>query len=547
MRPSVFAEKNLMINSNIPFSFKGREYFIPIYDSADRVELFRTGRQCGKTTFLANRIITRALSIPSIQILYEAPRKEQSSMFSYQKLRPILEFSPRIRPWLKLTSTGEITDIAVEKMRCFKSGAFVKLSSTFNGADRDRGMSINDLYIDEVQDQYKEDIEVLAEGLSASIIPPYMVYAGTPKTESNFIEQLWKDSKQIMWYVRCDRCNTWQVPGEIDIEKSFQEKGLLCYKCEKPLNMLNGRWVARRPVAKFNGWHIPQTMRLVPKMPGSLPWKDEFGQHGIFDKYKNYEPKRFYNEVLGFPYDTADKPLALHDIKNASYTNIHKQEKWDERYFMIPVVMGIDWGRNNKNHTVVSISSFYNDMPVLLYMRKFSGAEADPEKTARIILEIYKKFNCTTAFCDNGMYYHYQYEMAKAFGNDFIDKNFNFVQYGGWRKELVIKVRGNRDRKLLWIVSRNDLLQLFVQHIKQRKLGFYNFQEFVNENFHNDYLAMGYEVRETKDRGETLFFQNSKDAEAPTDCFHSHFYSWFGLNVSVTGRLKFYISDDKNI
>ena len=76
---------------------------------------------------------------------------------------------------------------------------------------------------------------------------------------------------------------------------------------------------------------------------------------------------------------------------------------------------------------------------------------------------------------------------------------------------------------------------------------FYNFQEFVNESFHNDYLAVGYEVRETKDKGETLFFQNSKSAEAPTDCFHSHFYSWFGLNVSVTGRLKFYISDEKSM
>lgn len=547
MRASTFTEDYLMINSSLPFNFKGREYFRPVYDSVDRVELFRTGRQCAKSTFLSNRIITRALNTPFIQILYEAPKKEQSSIFSYQKLRPTIEFSSKIRPWLKVTTTGEVADIAVEKLRCFKSGAFVKLSSTFNGADRDRGMSINDLYIDEVQDQYKEDVEVLAEGLSASNLPPYMAYAGTPKTESNYIETLWKDSKQIMWHARCDSCNTWQVPGEFDIEKSFKEAGLMCYKCERPLDMLNGRWVARRPDAKFNGWHIPQTMRLVPKMLGGLSWKDEFGQLGIYDKYKNYEPKRFYNEVLGFPYDTADKPLSLGDIKNTCFESVRKQTEYDERYFMFPIIMGIDWGRNNKNHTVVSISSFYNDQPTLLYMRKFSGAEGDPERTAKIILDIYKKFHCTAAFCDNGLYWHFEPALKKVFGNDFIDRNFNFVAYGGWRKELVQKVRGNKDRKLLWNVSRNDLLHTFVMNIKQRKIAFYNFQDFTSENYHNDYLAVGYEIRETKDKGETLFFQNSASSEAPTDCFHSHFYSWFGLNVSVVGKMKFFIADEKDM
>jgi hypothetical protein len=288
-------------------------------------------------------------------------------------------------------------------------------------------------------------------------------------------------------------------------------------------------------------------MRLVPKMPGSLQWKDEFGQHGIYDKYKNYEPKRFFNEVLGFPYDTADKPLTVVDIKNASYPSIKKQLTYDERYCMIPVVMGIDWGRNNKNHTVVSITSFYDGKPVLLYMRKFSGAESDPERTAKIILEIYKKFNVTTAFVDNGMFWHYEPELRRVFGNEFIDRNFNFVQYGGWRKELIVKVSGNKTRKLLWTVSRNDLLHLFVMNIKQRKLGFYNFPEFSEENLHSDYIAVGYEIRETKDKGETLFFQNSASSDAPTDCFHSHFYSWFGLCVTVPGNLKFYLQEDKNM
>lgn len=547
MKPSTFAERFLYAMPGLPFSFVGREYFKPIYDSNSQIELFKTARQCAKSTFIANRIITRAVSIPGLQVLYEAPRKEQSSTFSYQKFGTILQYSPDLKPFLTTTKGGKIDGMAIQRYTCFKTGAFVKLSSTFNGADRDRGISINDLYIDETQDQHEKDVVILEEGLSASNIDPYEAFAGTPKSENNYIEKLWKKSKQIVWTVRCDACNTWQLPGEYDLEKTFAPTGLLCQKCERRINVQNGRWVARNPQAEFNGWHISQIMRLVKGMKGSLKWKDPFGRLGVYDKYKHYPPDKFHNEVLGFPYDKADRPLVSRDLKNIANENLPMQKEFSHRHFMYPIVMGIDWGLNNNSFTSVSISCFTGDKPILLYMRRFEGSESDASITAKIIATLCNRYKVSHVFCDNGFFWHYETEMKKILGNDYVDKNFNFIQYGGFRKELILKVVNNKDRKLLWQVSRNEIMNLFLQQIKQKKVGIFNYEEFTKNNFQDDYLSVSYEIRENKDRGEFLFFQTSGDVDAPTDCFHAHLYSWLGLQLVVPNKMKFFIEDDRKL
>lgn len=548
IKASDFASNYLNINYKIPFKFKHREYWIPIYDSSSQRELFKTGRQSAKSTFLANRIISRASTMNGLQVLYEAPRKDQSDNFSYQKLMPIVNSSEKLRPFLKMTSTGIIDGVAVRKYTCFKTGAFVKLSTTYNGADRDRGLSINDLYIDEVQDQLDSDINILAEGLSASNIPYYLAYAGTPKSESNFIEKLWKKSKQNVWMIRCDACNTWQLPGREHLEKSFRPEGLLCAKCERQLNMLNGVWISENPTGEFNGWHITQLMRLVPDMPGGVKWKDPYGAMGIYDKYTDPDMTRakFMNEVLGFSYDSAEKPLQMADIKAMANPDMVKQEEYDPIKNMYPVVMGIDWGNNNKSYTVISISVLYKDIPHLVHMKKLTGAEADPVITVKIIKELYKKFECATMFVDNGMVYHTIHELRRQFGEDWVNNNINFVQYLGPSRDdkIVKKKTRHKERKRLFLVHRNEIMQLFISNIKQRKIATYNFPEFQKDKFYEDYLAVSYETRE-RDGGESLFFMNSSNTESPTDCFQSHLYSWLGLLIN-TNKLKFYLTDEED-
>src|SRR5574343_181442 len=51
-----FVSKLLYLNGS-PFSFKGREYLSPIYNSTDNNILLKTSRQVEKTTFLGNNLV----------------------------------------------------------------------------------------------------------------------------------------------------------------------------------------------------------------------------------------------------------------------------------------------------------------------------------------------------------------------------------------------------------------------------------------------------------------------------------------------------------
>lgn len=537
--PAKFAETFINLDSSRNFSFKGREYFIPIYNSNASTELFKTGRQCAKSTFLGNRIITRASVYPNLQVLYVAPKSDQSKTFSRQKLTPIVTQSPRLKPFLKLSSTGTVEDKNVFNFYCFKTEAYVKLSTTYNGVDRDRGISINDLYIDEVQDQLKEDIDILAEGLSASATDKYMAYAGTPKSFGNFIEKLWKESKQIVWLMKCEGCNDWQFPS---VEKNIKQEGLVCRKCGKRLNVLNGEWVSLNRKGRFNGWHISQLMRLVKGMPGSLGWETEEGLHGIWDKFKRFTPEKFHNEVMGLSYDSATIPLTYENLRKCSFSSLKKQDKFDSTFFTRPIVMGIDWGQNTNNHTVISVSILYQDRPTIIYMRRLEGGEADPFITASIIKDIWLKFECTEMFADNGLFWPFEKAMRDVFGNAIINEKLNLIYYYQNDEKLIVKSKITKKR--LFKVSRNDAMNLYVNSIKQKKVGIYNFDEFIAENFHDDFLAVGYETRHSKDRGERLFFLSSRDSASATDAFHSGLYSWLGV-MMLAKKIKWYYHDEK--
>ena len=545
IKPSTFTENYINLNRNFSFSFKGREYFKPIYDSNANVELFLTGRQCAKSTFLVNRMIARGALLEGRQILFEAPRERQSKQFSKQKLRSILINSPKLKPFLTLNSKGGIEGMSILQYECFKSGASITLSTTYDGGDRDRGASMHDLYVDETQDQLEEDITVIAESLSAAT-DPYMAWAGTPKSHANYIEQLWQRSKQIYWKIRCEGCGKWQLPGDpdrsIELHKVITPKGLLCEKCEKKIDVLNGLWVEKNSSGTFNGWHISQLMRLVKDIPGSIQWTTPEGIYGIYDKFKYYTPAKFYNEVLGFSYDSSEKPLKFSDLKNISLNERVMAQEFDPSYFLYPVIMGIDWGRNNVNYTVVSISVLYKGYPHLVYMRRLNGAESDPKITTKIIKELYRKFSCKAVYCDNGMFWHYEHEIRNLLGNDFVNNNFNFCHY--WQDSKFNVRKSFKNKKRLWKVSRNEVMNLFINHIKQKLYTIFNFKQFTDEKFHMDFLSVGYEVRSSKDKTDTLFFMTSGEGGSPTDCFHSALYGWLGLLIE-SNKLKWGIDDSE--
>lgn len=116
---SEFAEAFLEIKRK-QFSFDGYQFFRRIYDTGARGMVLKTARQVAKSTTIAAKMIMWACSIDAFNCLYVAPTENHISMFSKQKLTPLLA-SPFIKKhyfsrnkvdqafYKQLTTTSDIT------------------------------------------------------------------------------------------------------------------------------------------------------------------------------------------------------------------------------------------------------------------------------------------------------------------------------------------------------------------------------------------------------------------------------------------------------
>ena len=84
--PSQLTEMLFPVDSGTKFSFKDREYWLPIYDSPLSKLLVVSSRQAEKSTFQKNKILTKLIMKKKIPILYAAAYTQQVKDFSRVKI-----------------------------------------------------------------------------------------------------------------------------------------------------------------------------------------------------------------------------------------------------------------------------------------------------------------------------------------------------------------------------------------------------------------------------------------------------------------------------
>jgi hypothetical protein len=139
---SDFVASLLHLNGE-PFSFSGRDYLLPVYNSPDRNILLKTARQVEKSTFLGNYLSVNAAVKAYNKALYVSPSHSQTRQFSNEKLKPSIEQSPLIKKYLQDSS---VSQQVFEKS--MTNGSIIFLRSAFRTADRTRGISAADLCYD---------------------------------------------------------------------------------------------------------------------------------------------------------------------------------------------------------------------------------------------------------------------------------------------------------------------------------------------------------------------------------------------------------------
>jgi len=509
LRPSYFAEAILKLNGK-PFSLKGREYLRKVHDSNYKSVILRTARQVEKSTTLAVHMLTRALLIPYFTALYISPSSKQTRAFSAQKLNPFISTSDFIQRYYVDSSC---TDRVFEKS--FTNGSRIILDYVFQTPDRVRGISADALYLDEIQDIMSEHVPVIEETLAHSD-KKWRIYAGTPKRYQNTIENYWRRSSQTEWVVKCDHCGHWNVLGE----KNVQKKGLSCARCGELLNVRHGEWVNGKRDFEFKGIRISQL---------TVPW---MSWEEIWRKYRDYPISKFYNEVLGLPYEDASRPLTFDELV-AVCENRPMLQSYDPAMFRgEPLYMGIDYatGTGENAFTVVVIGGFIGEYFKVVYAKRYKGIEADLSYVVEDLARLAQKFRVARIGADWGV--------GSGGANQFLRKRVNT---GGEERVVEFYYSSNQRELIKWdwrgykyILNRTEAMSLVFTRIKDGKITFPRWSEW--EPFGQDFLNI---YQDFSDVSQKVFYDHEEGY--PDDTFHATLYAYF-IGMMDKGMLDRYIS-----
>lgn len=495
VKPSFLASKIIHLDgSNL--SLAGRDYLLPIYDSGYKNIILKCGRQVEKSSSLRHIALTRSVAKPFLRSLYVSPSQSQTSDFA-KELEKLIEGSPYIKQHF---TSNSLVNQMLEKQ--FTNGSTMKLRSAYLTADRCRGISVQDLYIDEIQDFLMHNLPVIEECQSHFPNEARRVYSGTPKSFNNPIETIWKDSSQNEWLVKCSGCNYHNNLG-ID---NIGSEGLICSKCGKMINSQDGFWVSHKPKALFQGFRISQLM-----VPFSA-W------HKIIEKFERYSTAKFHNEVLGLSYDSSEVPITEREMFEASDKNFPMMQSKTQKYASYPMFMGIDWGTSEeqKSKTVVTVGFFRTpNLFQYVYCKKFGEREKDPLYQLEEIIKIFGRFKCQLVCCDFG-FGHVQNKILQ----DRI----------GYDKVVVVCYSQNQKQNVTWnktanmfVVSKPKLMSNVFSGVKLGTIKFFRWEDMLETNLKDDWLNISTEYDE---RSRTTKYIHGQGY--PDDGFHSCLYSRFG-------------------
>ena len=516
VKPSLFAESVYLLNGK-KFRLTNRHYLKPIYDAKIEEGLLMCGRQVEKSTTFSVHMANYTLMVPFFQGLYFAPLTDQVGVFSKSRLGRLYEDSQKNFVKKNFMGPGYANNV-FEKQ--FKNGSVNYLKHCYEYGDNIRGISVNGIWGDEIQDIHIDAIPVIKEAQSHAYESGAGMkltwYSGTPKTFSNTIQQYWDRSTQNEWVIKCPHCGKYQILGV----KNMTPNKYICTKCKMEIpteSRINGQWVQLQPGRRMQGFRISQLM---------VPW---ITPAEIWTKQEEYSKGKFYNEVLGRSYEDADKPFTAILLNQISANNYALYDRADREFANAPTFMGVDWGKGEKAYTVITIYGWNSREQKLqiIYTKKCAhGEETDADWQVRHISGLMQIFKVQMCIADWGFGHVQCKTLSQRFGRRFASCYYSF--------NLKAKQKYDAgDNK--YVVNRTALIE---QYVREMHNMFFLWPGRAKEQMsflYDHHLAENAEYRKTQNgRSEELMYTHSEGS--PDDGLHSCVYAFLAFTIWRSGR-----------
>ncbi len=489
-----FSERTIRLRAR-PFTMDARPYLPAVYAATHQNVVIRGSRQIEKSTYLANQILYKATIKPGTQILFVCPRLEQARLFSHKRLGASIMNSPALRallwPYRRSIPTENIP---------FHNGSHVYVRAAFRNADAVRGISADELYIDEYQDLAPGELPVLMETLSHAE-SPRVVLTGTPKMTDNPLEIAFARSTACEWQVPCQTCTQ---RTRLD-ERVLGPTALNCPACQGLLDPQRGAWIPRNPTSTWGaGFWINHLM---------VPWMDDYQQ--ILNCQREYDPVKFLNEVLGLPTTLGDHIITKEEIEKCC-----ENRPFAQRLADIPpngrasLVAGIDWGGGTTSGTVLVLG--YVDANDIFRIARFDrwAPRADPNTILNEVAKLCQQFCVPLIAADgNGNGHVYNRLLLDRLQSGTNLPGLYAIYYSTVTQDPL------RDGALWkWTVNRSSSIGAVFSRIKKRLLLFPQVRQ--SGTFLDEFIC---EVAEYDEEAKSICF--TKPANLRDDALHATNYA----------------------
>jgi len=420
--PAYFIQNNLTIDgSEFKIIGNGWKFMVDIYryigvqstQKGGKPVVIKKGRQVGATMMAAaiDLFFTNSglFTKPPIRVLHAFPSLGQVKKFSQDKLEGFIRTSKGgFISKNKLTSGNAVDNLT---MKQFNTGT-LWVDSIGEDGDRIRGMTVDAIFFDEVQDMFASAIGNATKTLTAAKYGPVgqgvQVYFGTPKEKNSYFSSLWDMSDQRYYHLGCKNCNQ-TFPFYLPDDKRWMDIWVSGYTIKCPLcsceqhkieAIERGAWVpSRNPEeCKLVGFHINQLYipyftkeNILNLMPENNPLQTE---------------RIFKNEVIGEFFSGAGLPITraeiyekCRDADRSFAKSLNPRER--------NVYLGVDWGGKDDGEDsnigqsyscVVILSSAPDGTLLVEHAHKLRKQDFDYKKET--IHEMYKRFGVKQGLSD---------------------------------------------------------------------------------------------------------------------------------------------------
>jgi len=179
-----------------PFSFKDRDYLLPIYRNTSHRIIIMKARQMEMTEFIVNWLLYNLITNPGVVGIYAAPRMDQVKRFSRDRFRKAIIDSPTLREYFEAAKE----EYGIESLgrMPFNNGSVCYFASAWDQFNAIRGIAADFVALDEFQDMNAEALPVIEETLSHSKHHRVLI-VGTASEAGSEFHRLWLRTDQREW------------------------------------------------------------------------------------------------------------------------------------------------------------------------------------------------------------------------------------------------------------------------------------------------------------------------------------------------------------